>query len=121
MAKASGPHDEERRGALSYITVELPPNNHGPAVRCGARPIGRTQRNDHRRLGRKEKGVEAASHGGYAFEGAGGYFWNIFSTPLSRFLMLFLDLLDSVSLVEPRQISFLVLVSKRSMTKVPTL
>ena len=57
----------------------------------------------------------------YFLGGSGGNFLNIFSTPLSRLSMFFSDLLDSVSLAEPRHTSFFVFVSKRSMTRVPTL
>src|SRR5229473_2076284 len=57
----------------------------------------------------------------YLFEEPGGNFLNIFSTPLSRFLMFLSELLESVSLAFPLQISCLVLVSKRSTTTVPTL
>src|ERR1700730_2357681 len=57
----------------------------------------------------------------YFFEEPGGNCLNIFSTPLSRFLMFLLELLESVSLVVPLQINCLVLVSKRSTTTVPTL
>src|ERR1700680_2222555 len=57
----------------------------------------------------------------YLFEEPGGNFLNIFSTPLSRFLMFLSELLERVSLSEPLQISCLVLVSKRSTTTVPTL
>jgi hypothetical protein len=57
----------------------------------------------------------------YFFEGSGGNFLNILSTPLSRLSMFFSDLLESVSLAEPRHTSFFVFVSKRSTTRVPTL
>src|ERR1700722_12369927 len=57
----------------------------------------------------------------YLFGEPGGNFLNILSTPLSRFLMFLSELLESVSLEEPRQISCLVLVSNRSTTTVPTL
>jgi hypothetical protein len=55
------------------------------------------------------------------FFASGGKCANIFCTPLSRFLVFLSALLESVSLAEPRQIKFLVLVSNRSTTKVPTL
>jgi hypothetical protein len=51
------------------------------------------------------------------FLGSGGNFLNIFSTPLSRLSMFFSDLLESVSLAEPRHTSCFVFVSKRSMTR----
>ena len=54
----------------------------------------------------------------YAF---GGYFLNIFCTPLSRFLMFLADLLERVSLAEPRQSSSFVFESNMSTTSVPTL
>src|ERR1700681_1079262 len=57
----------------------------------------------------------------YLFEELGGNFLNILSTPLSKFLMFLSELLESVSLEAPLQISCLVLVSKRSTTTVPTL
>src|SRR6476646_3318195 len=57
----------------------------------------------------------------YLFEEPGGNFLNILSTPLSRFLMFLSELLESVSLELPLQISCLVLESKRSTTTVPTL
>ena len=51
---------------------------------------------------------------------SGGKWSNIFRTSKLSFLMFLSDLSDNVSLAEPRQISFLVLVSNRSMTIVPT-
>jgi hypothetical protein len=57
---------------------------------------------------------------GYFFEGSGGNFLNIFTTPLSRLSMFFSDLSESVSLAEPRQTSFFVAGSDRSTTRVPT-
>jgi hypothetical protein len=70
-----------------------------------------------------DRGTQAANHvrSRYFFEEPGGKCLNILSTPLSRFLMFFSELLESVSLEEPLQISCLVLVSKRSTTTVPTL
>src|ERR1700757_4130659 len=55
------------------------------------------------------------------FDAPGGNFLNIFSTPLSRFLMFLLELLESVSLELPLHSSCLVFASNRSTTKVPTL
>src|SRR5437899_3247117 len=55
------------------------------------------------------------------FFGSGGKCANIFCTPLSRFLVFLSELLESVSLEEPRQIKFFVLASNRSTTRVPTL
>jgi fatty-acid desaturase len=55
------------------------------------------------------------------FLGSGGNFLNIFSTPLSRLSMFFSDLLESVSLAEPRHTRFLVFASNRSTMRVPTL
>src|SRR5260370_601843 len=57
----------------------------------------------------------------FDFGGAGGKCWNILFTPLSRFLVFLSALSESVSLEELRQITFSVLASKRSTTKVPTL
>src|SRR5258708_20456547 len=57
----------------------------------------------------------------YFFEEPGGNCLNILSTPLSRFLMFLLELLESVSLELPLQISCLVFVSKRSTTTLPPL
>src|SRR6266850_451609 len=63
-----------------------------------------------------------AVHGGFRyFEDPGGNFLNIFSTPLSRFLMFLLELLESVSLELPLHRSCFVFASNRSTTKVPTL
>src|ERR1700722_2771091 len=56
-----------------------------------------------------------------ALPSSGGKWSNIFSTPLSRFLMFLVDLSDRVSLAEPRQISFFVCALNRSTTSVPTL
>jgi hypothetical protein len=55
------------------------------------------------------------------FVAFGGKCWNIFSTPLSRFFVFLFGLLESVSLDEPRQISFSAFASKRLISKVPTL
>src|SRR5258708_26718462 len=52
---------------------------------------------------------------------SGGKCLNIFTTPLLRFLIFLSALPERVSLVEPRQISFFVVVSNRSTTRVPTL
>ena len=57
---------------------------------------------------------------GSFFYDFGGKCANIFSTPLSRSLMFLEDLLESVSLAEPRHNNCFVLVSKRSTTNVPT-
>jgi hypothetical protein len=57
----------------------------------------------------------------YFFEASGGNFLNIFVTPLSRFSMFLLELVESVSLEAPLQINFLVLVSNKSTITVPTL
>src|SRR5260370_15254735 len=57
----------------------------------------------------------------YFFEEPGGKCLNILATPLSRFLMFLSELLESVSLEAPLQISCFVLASKRSTTTVPTL
>src|ERR1700722_3528482 len=51
---------------------------------------------------------------------SGGKWSNIFCTSELSLLMFLSDLSDSVSLAEPRQISFLALVSNRSTTSVPT-
>src|SRR5215469_2285996 len=51
---------------------------------------------------------------------SGGKRSNIFWTSILSFLMFLLDLAERVSLAEPRQISFLVFVSNRSTTSVPT-
>jgi hypothetical protein len=46
---------------------------------------------------------------------------NILFTPLSSSLMFLSELLESVSLTDPRQINFLLFASKMSTTRVPTL
>jgi hypothetical protein len=50
----------------------------------------------------------------------GGKWANIFSTDFSRSFMALSGLSGRVSLAEPRQINFLLLVSNMSMTRVPT-
>jgi hypothetical protein len=56
----------------------------------------------------------------FYFEEPGGNFLNNLSTPLFRFSMFLLELLESVSLALPLHISCFVLVSNRSTTSVPT-
>ena len=74
-------------------------------IRSCVRPFDRTH-------GRRQR---------YFLEGSGGNFLNIFSTPLSRLSMFFSDLLESVSLAEPRHTSVFVFVSNKSTSSVPTL
>ena len=90
-----------------------------PAVR----PIGRTQRNGRRNDCQTNRDAQVPNHVGrrYFFEEPGGKCLNILSAPLSRFLMFLSELLESVSLDVPLQISCLVLASNRSTTNVPTL
>src|ERR1700730_17536518 len=89
-------------------------------LRSCVRPWGRTQSLSSSQYGATETRLRRV-RAVYLFEEPGVNFLNIFSTPLSRFLMFLSELLERVSLSELLQISCLVLVSKRSTTTVPTL
>ena len=136
FSRTSGTRSRRLRASLRHIsandgnqaeTVEsfevvVGPNHRVLTVRSCVRPVGRTQRYGYRNEPQSD-GIQIANHveRRYFFEEPGGNCLNIFSTPLSRFLMFLSELLESVSLEVPLQISCFVLVSKRSTTTVPTL
>src|SRR5580704_8397515 len=101
---------------MELVEVVVGPNQRVRVFRPHVRPIGRTQRNGRRNENKAKAGVANHRCACYFFEEPGGNCLNIFCTPLSRFLMFLSELLDSVSLDAPLQISCLVLLSKRSTT-----
>src|SRR5229473_1659431 len=116
-------HDGNQTETVEFFEIVVRPNHWVPTVRSRARLVCRAHRNGRRNECQTNRDAQVANHVGrrYFFEEPGGKCLNILSTPLSRFLMFLSELLESVSLDVPLQISCLVLASNRSTTNVPTL
>jgi hypothetical protein len=114
-----GPRRKSDRGCGAFRgrRSSKPPASGCPSPRLLAARKGR--RNECQ----TNRDAQVPNHLGrrYFFEEPGGKCLNILSMPLSRFLMFLSELLESVSLEVPLQISCLVLASNRSTTNVPTL